>query len=58
MLHPSYNDLMNVANSDVEPGEHPVVNQPVLNFTGYRQKSKTADRRFCAAGGWKISETT
>lgn len=26
MLHPSYNDLMNVANSDVEPGEHPVVN--------------------------------
>lgn len=26
MLHPSYNDLMNVANSDMEPGEHPVVN--------------------------------
>ena len=26
MLHPSYNDLINVANSDVEPGEHPVVN--------------------------------
>ncbi len=26
MLHPSYSDLMNVANSDVEPGEHPVVN--------------------------------
>ncbi len=26
MLHPSYNDLMNVVNSDVEPGEHPVVN--------------------------------
>lgn len=26
MLHPSYSDLMNVANSAVEPGEHPVVN--------------------------------
>lgn len=26
MLHPSYSDLMNVVNSDVEPGEHPVVN--------------------------------
>ncbi|WP_026835792.1 DNA-directed RNA polymerase subunit omega [Eubacterium xylanophilum] len=26
MLHPSYNDLMNVVNSAVEPGEHPVVN--------------------------------
>lgn len=26
MLHPSYSDLMNVVNSDVEQGEHPVVN--------------------------------
>lgn len=26
MLHPSYNDLMKVANSEVEEGEHPVVN--------------------------------
>ncbi|MCR5796723.1 MAG: DNA-directed RNA polymerase subunit omega [Eubacterium sp.] len=26
MLHPSYNDLMDVVNSAVEPGEHPVVN--------------------------------
>ena len=26
MLHPSYNDLMNVANSEVEEGEQPVVN--------------------------------
>ncbi len=25
MLHPSYTDLMAVVNSDVEPGEHPVV---------------------------------
>ena len=26
MLHPSYTDLMRVVNSEVEPGEHPVVN--------------------------------
>lgn len=26
MLHPSYSDLMNVVNSDVEQGETPVVN--------------------------------
>ena len=26
MLHPSYSDLMKVVNSDVEPGETPVVN--------------------------------
>ena len=25
MLHPSYSDLMEVANSEVEPGEQPVV---------------------------------
>lgn len=25
MLHPSYTDLINVINSDVEPGEQPVV---------------------------------
>lgn len=26
MLHPSYTDLIKVINSDVEPGEQPVVN--------------------------------
>ena len=26
MLHPSYSDLIKVVNSDVEPGEAPVVN--------------------------------
>ena len=26
MLHPSYTDLMRVVNSEVEEGEHPVVN--------------------------------
>ena len=26
MLHPSYSDLMKIVNSDVEPGEAPIVN--------------------------------
>lgn len=26
MLHPSYTDLMKIVNSDIEPGENPVVN--------------------------------
>ena len=26
MLHPSYSDLMKVVNSEVEEGEHPIVN--------------------------------
>ena len=26
MIHPSYTDLMKVVNSEVEPGEQPVVN--------------------------------
>lgn len=26
MLHPSYTEIMDVVNSDVEPGERPVVN--------------------------------
>lgn len=26
MLHPSYTDLMNVVNGEVEPGEHPLIN--------------------------------
>ncbi len=26
MLHPSYTDLMKIVNSEVEPGEHPLVN--------------------------------
>ncbi|MBR3042328.1 MAG: DNA-directed RNA polymerase subunit omega [Eubacterium sp.] len=25
MIHPSYSDLMDIANEGVEPGEHPVV---------------------------------
>ena len=26
MLHPSYNDLLDTINQDVEPGEEPIVN--------------------------------
>ena len=26
MLHPSYTDLMNIVNSEVEPGEQPIIN--------------------------------
>ena len=26
MIHPSYKDLMNAVNANVEPGEEPVVN--------------------------------
>ena len=26
MLHPSYTDLMNIVNGDVEEGEEPVIN--------------------------------
>ena len=26
MLHPSYTEIMEVVNGDVEPGEHPIVN--------------------------------
>ena len=28
MLHPSYTDLIEAVNSDVEPGEQPVVQEP------------------------------
>ena len=31
MLHPSYSDLMKVVNSEVEPGETPVVNSRYAN---------------------------
>ena len=30
MLHPSYTDLMKVVNSEVEPGEAPVVTAVIL----------------------------
>ena len=32
MLHPSYTDLMKVVNSEVEPGEAPVVNLSLIHI--------------------------
>ena len=50
MLHPSYNDLMSVVNSEVEPGEAPVVNSrySIVLATAKRarqiiDRSKTSD---------------
>ena len=40
MLHPSYTDLMKVVNSEVEPGEAPVVNSryPIVMATAKRAR--------------------
>lgn len=32
MLHPSYTDLMEVVNSDVEPGEQPIVQLSLIHI--------------------------
>ncbi len=45
MLHPSYSDLMKVVNSEVEPGEEKIVNQPLFHRNGNSKKSKTDHRR-------------
>ena len=58
MLHPSYNDLMNVVNSDVEPGEHPVVNSRYSIVLGNRKTCPSAYCRFSASGIGKISKTS
>jgi len=44
MLHPSYSDLMNVVNSDVEPGEVPVVSSrySIVMATSKRARQLTA----------------
>ena len=41
MLHPSYNDLMNVANSGVEEGEQPIVNSRYSIVIATSKKSTT-----------------
>lgn len=40
MLHPSYSDLMKVVNSEVEPGEAPVVNSrySIVMATSHRAR--------------------
>ncbi len=52
MLHPSYTDLMNIANSEVEQGEQPVVN------SRYSIVLATAKRaRQIIAGSVPLTET-
>ena len=48
MLHPSYSDLMNVVNSNVEEGEEPVVN------SRYSIVMATAKRARQIIGGKKV----
>ena len=40
MLHPSYTDLINAVNADVEPGEQPVVQSrySIVNATAKRAR--------------------
>ena len=45
MLHPSYTDLMKVVNSEVEPGEAPVVNSRYSIVMATAKESKTDHRR-------------
>ena len=54
MLHPSYNDLMNVVNSDVEPGEHPVVNSrySIVLATAKRARQLIAGSQPLVAGNY------
>lgn len=41
MLHPSYSDLMAVANSEVEDGEQPGSTEQIFYRYGYIKESQT-----------------
>lgn len=47
MLHPSYSDLMNVVNSNVEEGEAPVVNSrySIVMATAKRARQIIGERK-------------
>ena len=49
MLHPSYTDLMKVVNSEVEPGEAPVVNS---RYSIVMATAKRADRSSQVTSLW------
>ncbi len=54
MLHPSYSDLMKVVNSEVEPGEAPVVNSrySIVMATSKRARQLIAgDEALVESGG-------
>ena len=40
MLHPSYTDLINAVNSEVEPGEQPVVQEMSRSLREQQAKSR------------------
>ena len=48
MLHPSYTDLINVVNSDIEPGEQPVVQSrySIVVMCGFQ----TRQTAYCGGG--------
>lgn len=45
MLHPSYTDLMKVVNSEVEPGEAPVVNSrySIVMLSAFRNNCRNTE---------------
>ena len=53
MLHPSYSDLMKVVNSEVEPGEAPVVNSrySIVMATAKRARQIIAGSEPLVTGG-------
>ena len=56
MLHPSYSDLMKVVNSDVEPGEEPVVSSrySIVMATSKRARQiNNGDEAFVESEGRK-----
>ena len=52
MLHPSYSALMNVVNSEVEPGEAPVVNSrySIVMATAKRARQLISGKEALVAG--------
>ncbi len=56
MLHPSYTDLMKAVNSDVEQGEHPVVNSrySIVIATAKRARQIIDDYSAPVTGGREV----
>ena len=52
MLHPSYTDLMKVVNSEVEPGEAPVVHNPPAVILSLWQLLREQDRSSQVTSLW------
>lgn len=57
MLHPSYSDLIKVVNSEVEPGETPVVNSrySIVMATSKRARQIIANRDSLVPGKKPLS---